>query len=77
MVPQHVAYISFLIRDSIGMCCTRKEYFKCCRFPKTYKKVSTRLGRTFSYISFGLYMDKNLYVGIMSSATSPAYIKII
>ena len=40
MVPQHVAYISFLIRDSIGKCCTRKEYFKCCRPQNVYQCIN-------------------------------------
>ena len=38
-VPQHVAYISFLIRGNIGKCCTRKEYFKCCRPQNVYQCI--------------------------------------
>ena len=37
MAPQHVAYISFLIRYNLRMCCTRKEYFKCYRPQNIYK----------------------------------------
>ena len=40
MVPQHVAYISFLIRGSVGKCWTRKEYFKCCRPQNGYKCIT-------------------------------------
>ena len=54
-VPQHVAYISFLIRYNLRMCCTRKEYFKCCRPQNVNKCINKTRAHIQSYLIWIIY----------------------